>query len=228
MPLNEEIRGLIFTYCRNHLADNSWYDKQLEFIEDDDLKRRIIREFMAIRFAYKLYEGIQAKKENYIFQIRYQIFAYASLYEAILDYVLLNCYKENRHFKNMLYYKKLKKISVPKNKMSIFDEIEHDGKKIFPCYEGMKKNDYSKIKFESKCDVARRIGLIYKIKYRKGKECDLPNDILRIYNIRNGIHLYAEKRKGIEYDIELSKVAYRRMKPFLEQIKLKLKKDKKI
>lgn len=183
---------------------------------------------MAIRFAYKLYEGIQAKKENYIFQIRYQIFAYASLYEAILDYVLLNYYNENRHFKKMLYYKKIKKISIPKNKMSIFDEIEHDGKKILPCYEGMEKNDYSKIKFESKCDVARRIGLIYKIKYRKGKECDLPNDILRIYNIRNGIHLYAEKRKGIEYDIELSRIAYRRMKPFLEQIKLKLKKDKKI
>ena len=33
--------------------------------------------------------------------------------------------------------------------------------------------------------------------------------------------------KGIEYELELSKRAYRRMRPFIDQIKAKLKIDKK-
>ena len=48
-----------------------------------------------------------------------------------------------------------------------------------------------------------------------------------IYGYRNAIHLVAEQRKGIEYELELSKRAYRRMRPFIDQIKAKLKIDKK-
>ena len=43
----------------------------------------------------------------------------------------------------------------------------------------------------------------------------------------DAIHLVAEQRKGIEYELELSKRAYRRMRPFIDQIKAKLKIDKK-
>ena len=41
------------------------------------------------------------------------------------------------------------------------------------------------------------------------------------------IHLAAELRKGIEYELGLSKLAYRRMRPFIDQIKAKLQEDSK-
>lgn len=59
----------------------------------------------------------------------------------------------------------------------------------------------------------------------KGIIVSLPEELIEIYSYRNGIHLIAEQRKGISYEINLSKKAYRRMKPFIEQIKEKLRED---
>ena len=59
------------------------------------LKHRIINEFKSLRFFHKLYEGIQAKDENKIFEIRYQIIGYTSIYEIILNYFLSYYYSKN-------------------------------------------------------------------------------------------------------------------------------------
>lgn len=57
---------------------------------------------------------------------------------------------------------------------------------------------------------------------------DLPSEIIEIYSYRNGIHIIAEKRKGINYELELSRKAYRRMRPFIDQLKERLVSDGKI
>ena len=62
---------------------------------------------------------------------------------------------------------------------------------------------------------------------RTAEEIDLPSEIIEIYGYRNAIHLVAEQRKGIAYVLELSKRAYRRMRPFIDQIKSKLRDDQK-
>ena len=56
----------------------------------------------------------------------------------------------------------------------------------------------------------------------------MPGELIELYSYRNGIHIMAEQRKGISYELELSKKAYRRMKPFIDQIKDKLHQDGKI
>lgn len=73
MPLAKEIKDAVYLYCNNHLADEAWYNEEFEFIEDEPLRKRLVEEFKGIRFAYKLYEGIEAKDENLIlkFVIRY-------------------------------------------------------------------------------------------------------------------------------------------------------------
>ena len=52
------------------------------------------------------------------------------------------------------------------------------------------------------------------------------SELVRIYEVRNAIHLQAELKKEIAYQLQLSKIAYKRMVPFLAQIKAKLAKDK--
>ena len=71
MPLTNNIKLEIYKYCNNYLPDAQWYENEIDFIEDINLKKRIIEEFKGIRFAYKLYEGLEAKDENLIFQIKY-------------------------------------------------------------------------------------------------------------------------------------------------------------
>ena len=78
-----------------------------------------------------------------------------------------------------------------------------------------------------KCKTAEEIGLLHSFINNDGIEIDLTSEIIEIYGYRNAIHLVAEQRKGIEYELELSKRAYRRMRPFIDQIKAKLKIDKK-
>lgn len=90
-----------------------------------------------------------------------------------------------------------------------------------------RKKDDSQIRFDDKCKTAEKLGLISKIVNKDGTIIDLPLELIEIYGYRNAIHLAAELRKGIEYELDLSKIAYKRMRPFVDQIKSKLKDDRK-
>lgn len=227
MPLSKEVKEAIYMYCNNHLADADWYNEEFSFIQDEKLRKRLVEEFKGIRFAYKIYEGIEAKEENMIFEVRHQIIAYASIYEAILHYVLYNYYNLTAEFNDLLYHEVPAKISIPTEKLAILNNVlEHNGTTIIPYHIQKRKKDESQIRFDDKCKTAEKLGLIYKFD-KDGKEIDLPAEIIEIYSYRNAIHLVAEQKKGIEYELELSKLAYRRMRPFIDQIKEKLKLDKK-
>ena len=226
MALSEEIRNIIYNYCYNHLPKDSWYESEFEFIEDNLLKQRLIQEFKNIRFAYKLYEGIEASEENMIFEIRSQIFAYASIYEAILHYVLYNYYDKTIEFHDLQYHTVPTRIDIPPHKLAVLNkELIHNGESILPYHLQERKKEDAQIRFDAKCDTAEKLGLIHQIELKDGTNANLKLDLIKIYGFRNGIHLIAEQRKGITYELELSRLAYRRMRPFIDQIKEKLKID---
>lgn len=101
----------------------------------------------------------------------------------------------------------------------------HNGEEILIYHYQERKKDESQIRFEDKCKAAEKLGLLKKFYNKQGEEIDLPAEIIELYGYRNGIHIIAEKRKGLNYELELSKKAYRRMRPFIDQIKSQLKKD---
>lgn len=131
MLLPKAIQAVIYDYCNNHLPDEDWYVEEFEFIEDEKLRQRIIEEFRGIRFVYKLYEGIEADNENYIFEIRYPIFAYATIYEAVLHYVLYTYYADTIKFHDLQYHQVPAKISIPSAKLEQLNSLlEHNGETI--------------------------------------------------------------------------------------------------
>ncbi len=229
MAFSKEIKSEIELYCTNHLATDLWYENEFCFIQNIELKNRIIAEFKAIRFAYKLYEGIEATSENLMFEVRNQILAYASIYEAVIENVLSTYYSNTTEFDSLMHHVVPIKISIPKNKQDILqDALLHDNKSIVPFYYDKKKKEKVQVRFDDKCRTAESLGLIHKFINFDGIEVDLPAEIIEIYSYRNGIHIIAEQRKGIIYELELSKKAYRRMRPFIDQLKEKLIKDGKI
>lgn len=229
MAFSEELKNEIEHYCNNHLATNSWYENEFSFIHDIELRNRIIAEFKAIRFAYKLYEGIEATDENLMFEVRNQILAYASIYEAVISKVLELYYSDTTEYDSLIHHNIPIKISIPEDKKRILqDALSHDGKIIVPFYYARRKKEEPQIRFDDKCRTAESIGLIHKFVNEDGIEVDLPSEIIEIYSYRNGIHIIAEQRKRINYELDLSKKAYRRMRPFIDQIKEKLVKDNKI
>lgn len=229
MPFSKELKEKIEDYCNSHLANFGWYENEFSFIQDEVLKDRLVAEFKAIRFAYKLYEGIEAQEENLRFEIRNQILAYASIYEAIIENVLETYYAQTPEFYDLMHHCIPIRISIPTEKINILQrELVHDGKDIVPFYYDIRRKEKTQVRFDDKCKTAEQLGLIHKFTNEKGEIIDLPSELIEIYTCRNGIHLIAEQRKGINYELELSKKAYRRMRPFIDQLKEKLSEDKKM
>ena len=131
MPLPADVQSTIYEYCNSHLADETWYEGEFEFIQDKQLQKRIIDEFRAIRFAYKLYEGIEADAENLIFEVRHQILAYASIYEAVIHYVLYEYYSQTSEFHCLQYHIVPTRISIPTEKQAqLNNALSHQGDSI--------------------------------------------------------------------------------------------------
>jgi hypothetical protein len=65
------------------------------------------------------------------------------------------------------------------------------------------------VRFDKKAECATTLGLI---------EPWLRDELIEFYEARNAIHIHAEIRKSLDYQLDLSKRAYWRMQPFKEQI----------
>lgn len=205
MAFSKEIQENIYKYVNQHLPDEYWFENYFDYISDTQLSKRLAEEFKAIRYIYKLLEGMQADDYLKIAQVRIQIIYYASIYEAVIHHILFDVLNERQEVKDLYLTENYKRISVNKD----LDNLEHDGKKIFTVFKDTFTRDINQIRFENKVDVSVQLGLI---------ESTLGAELKTIYTLRNAIHLHAEIRKGINYEIEMSLLAYRRMKIFREQI----------
>lgn len=215
MPFSEEIKEYVVKYCNSHLPNEKWFEENFDFIQDDVLRERLIIEFKNVRFMYKLFEGINAKEELLLAQVRLQILMYASIYEAVIHYLLFEVFKDTEKVKSLMLHTIPKKISISSAKLEKLEkELQHDEKRIVPFYYAECRKELTAIRFDDKCKVAQQIGLI---------DSSLCSEIISIYEIRNGLHMHAEIRKQIEYELETSRIAYRRMKLFVEQIKKKIR-----
>lgn len=237
MPFEKEFKDSIINYCTRDLPKDEWYENAFNFIKDDTLRNRLISEFKNARFVYKFFEGISAKDELLLAEVKMQVLMYASIYEATIHYVLFDeYYKNNPVVKKLLTQKVNKRFSIPTTQLAQINSlISHDGKTIIPYFETTQKRDITKIRFDEKCIAAFQLGILKGIPQQNDSTAeilpeikplpDMPtfcSELIRIYEVRNAIHLHAELKKEIDYHLALSKIAYRRLQPFLQQIKEKL------
>lgn len=226
MPFEDQLRSKVINYCKADLPPRKNILELFSYIEDADLRNRIVSEYEGARFAYKLFEGIRATDDQMRFQVRSQLLSYASLYEASVEYVLFHYYEETEEVAQMGRYKSLIKISIPESqKEKLQNELSHNGKEIIPCYEGTKRKDRNTIRFDEKVDAAVKLGLLHSFHGRDPEVVNLPDELKEIYGFRNGIHIIAEQRKDINYEIDMSKKAYWRIAPFCQQIREGLERD---
>lgn len=220
MPFNSDIIKEIEAYME-HIPSREWISQLFDFIKDSELKDRIIQEYFNARYVYKFFEGMEAKGEMLKSESRLQVIMYANVYEAVIHYVLFSLYKDNPLVNKLLYSNELKKWSIKSEMQQTLEKCiirTSDDEKItiIPCrYSPTKKTD-SDVKFKDKAECPKQLGLINN---------DMQNWITDIYSFRNGIHLHAELRKKIDWDLEKAKDAYWHVEGFIKQIKTQLQKD---
>lgn len=196
MPFDEDVKKKIFEYCKRDLPSYELDAVKLAFIKNSELRAIVVREFNSIRFAYKLFEGLEADQDKLIFEIKLQLIGYASIYEAILTYVL------------EIYFS---------SDSDIDGFIKHQNQ------NGHNQNPLSWMSFRKKVEIAKRLLLIKNFASNDTQEIiDFGKELCDIYDSRNSVHILAEYNNGQKYYLDLSKKAYWRMKPFVEQVTQRL------
>lgn len=210
MAFTKEMKKAVDEYARNHMRDDDWHLSYFDFVGDEKLASRLGEEFLAARYIYKLLEGLEAGNWLQRAQIRLQVLAYASIYEASLHHMLFVKSSDHPKVIELTEFPMKKQISIPAANMeALRAHLEHDGKTIIPTYEGVGRTDESKVRFDRKAECACRLGII---------EVWLKDELIEFYEARNSIHIHAEIRKSLSYELDLSRRAYRRMQPFKEQV----------
>ena len=85
-------------------------------------------------------------------------------------------------------------------------------RRVFPAWSESHSN--TAVRFDDKAQCATALGLI---------DDSLRKELVELYEARNAIHIHAEIRKGLAYEIALTELAYRRMQKFKKQVAAKLK-----
>lgn len=210
MAFEQAVKDQISQYIGAHIADEAWHVSYFDFIGEPHLAKRLGEEFISIRYVYKLLEGLEANEWLLRAQIRMQVLSYASIYEAVIHHILFDVLAAQPQVVALTEFPTKKQISIPPASLALLEKyLEHDGKKIIPTYEAIGRTDESKVRFDKKAECAEALGLI---------EGWLKDELVEFYEARNAIHIHAEIRKSLDYQLDLSKRAYWRMQPFKDQL----------
>ncbi len=212
----EQVRQAVEEYVENHLPGDQFYREYFWFISDGSLRERLEEEFRSARYIYKILEGMQVKDWLLSAQVRVQILMYASIYEAVIHHVLLQNYATSPEVESLVSYEHRKPINISSDIRSKI-QTKYTPTGTISVYEAeTKKMDERKIVFEDKAETALSLGLI---------NPKIKDVVCNVYSLRNAIHLHAEIRRGIEYEIEAAKDAYWHLQGFCQQIAEKLVAD---
>jgi hypothetical protein len=215
MALPSEVRAALMEYATAHIGDEKWHIDFFSFVPDQKLAKRLGDEFISTRIIYKILEGLEAEDWLHRAQIRLQILSYASIYEAAIHHILFDRLSDKPEVMALTEFPTKKKISIPRENLSILEKyLNHDGKEIIPTYEAVGRTDESKVRFDRKAECAHQLGFV---------EDWLRDELIEFYEARNAIHIHAEIRKSLQYQIDLSRRAYMRMQPFQEQVSARLR-----
>jgi hypothetical protein len=206
MPLEESLRISIDAYCKRDLPGNlQWHIDQFAFIADAELQKKLGRAFYSARYVGKLMEALLASGDEIHPFIKFQIMQYASIYEAVVSYLLWTRYSTHAEVLRLQTHKAYK----PVNALGSFAAMKYGDEDIHTCVYRDAKTPRNSIPFKDKVDCSVRIGFI---------DGAYAEDIKRTYELRNLAHIETEAQKQIEVEIEQAKTGYWRIKPFLEKI----------
>lgn len=213
MPLEQTQRDQIPAYCIRDLpGDMDWHIAQFEFVDDPELKNRLGRAYYAARYVAKLMEALRPEGDFSHPFVKFQIIQYASIYEAVVAYLLWTRYADHPEVKQLQTHKAYKPVPA----LGKLTQMSFDGDQLHPCVYKDAKTQRNSIPFRDKVDCAVRLGLIDEA---------YSGDIKKTYELRNLAHLEAETQQQIDVELEEAKTGYWRMKPFLERISEVLKQD---
>ncbi|MGO1545599.1 MAG: hypothetical protein ACTHXA_14795 [Gulosibacter sp.] len=207
------MRSQTVEYARNDLAgDLAWHVSYFDFINDLERRDRLGQEFYAARYLYKLWESLRIDEPWATqSQVQLQVQQYASIYEASIHHLLFVEASNEPVVQRLSEYRALVQRELPGHVMDRIRRLDaDDAEDIVGAVHAPRRTQESKIRFDSKVAAAVDLGMINE---------GLGHEIAGYYTARNYIHIHAELRQeDFEWQIAFARDAYRRLKPFKEQV----------
>ncbi|WP_156290170.1 hypothetical protein [Oceanobacillus salinisoli] len=216
MPFSDDLQEKILEYVYGHLPREEWYEENFyTFIADETLRERLIVEYKNSRVIYKIFEGLQAKDELLLAQIKTQVIMYVSIQEAVVNYVLFDLLEDKDPVQDLLFQERTTQIMIPRHKKEKLErELIHEGKEILTFFTEKKEVDKTKIRYDQKVEACYKLNLI---------DFELKGDLIKLYKYRNTVHLESELRQNLDYNLDMGNLAYRRVEGLSIQLTESLK-----
>jgi hypothetical protein len=207
VPLTQSVRERVLAYCERDLASDANVAAMFDFVDDDKLRERVQSEFQAARYIYKLGEALAASDGRLHAHVKFQIVQFAAIYEVLIVHFLWEKFGGHDVVHELEYHSTYRKAASLPSSLHLTTK---DGAPVVLCVEAQQKTPRSSIKFDDKVDAAVQIGFI---------DSALAAEIKGFYKLRNAIHLETAVKNEVQYELQQSLLAFRRMLPFTRGIR---------
>jgi hypothetical protein len=186
-----------------------WFVQQFSFIEEEPLQKHLGEAFYQARFIGRVREALALRGGfNHAFT-KYQIVLYASIYEALIDY-MLEKNSDNPIVHDLIsetVFKQRKNALSSKTKLLFADDT--GDVELIPCRAVLRERRLQEIQFDQRVDTVVRLGIF--------PQADAPF-IKTLYKSRNNVHLQSSANKEFQPDDQESSEAFQLLFRFIQHL----------
>lgn len=191
-----------------------WFYEYFSFIPEEQLRSQLAQAYYQSRYVHKLLVALKLEGQERFPFLLLQLLEYASLYEALTDYLIQTKYIDTEEFLAKRVKRDIKKRQElnPAKSMLLHDK---DGaqERVFFAYEKEVKLELRDIRFSDRISfVSSKISLT-------GSDAKY---IEKIYDLRNHIHILKAAEKEFEPDHKDVAKAFKIFKRFVAAVKTDL------
>jgi hypothetical protein len=189
-------------------APSAWFLREFSFIPDPTLRKHLAEAFYQARMAEKLRAALGLKGGFNNTFIKTQVLLYASIYEAVVDW-LLESHISAPEVQAILHQEIFQVAGeafgkATKLRLTLSDGTEED---LVPCRKKQRKQKFKEIQFKERLATAVRLKLV---------PADLQGTVEKLYTARNRIHLMQAAAEDFKPDPQQSSEAFKNLSRFLK------------
>ena len=192
----------------------NWFYEYFSFIPEDQLRSQLAQAYYQSRYVHKLLVALRLDGQERFPFLLLQLLEYASLYEALTDYLIQAKYIDSEDFSSKRVKREIKKRQeLNPTKFMLLHDKDGAQERVFFAYEKEIKLELRDIRFSDRIAfVSSKISL-------SGPDAKY---IEKIYDLRNHIHILKAAEKEFEPDHKDVAKAFKIFKRFVAAVKADL------
>ena len=218
----KETRESVVSYCNNHIVPDDdyienpmhnhpieWFMDYFSFIPDNALQKYLAEAYYQARFVYKIMQGLHLTSFKKTAFLKFQIQQYASIYEALLDFIL-ETYHRNEIAESILKAEEYRPVPAFSNNTELSITMNSRNEKVHPCIKKYGKRPLKTVKIDDRTNTGVALGII---------DLSIKEALDALYDLRNNIHLLKAAEANYRPTIKECEGAFRLMPKIVDQIK---------